>query len=160
MAPRQQYSPSQAISLNNDTGTTISQAPDRRRFRSRGYAPIPDLNNKQVYLVYECAGVPGLLQQIIQSAGFGARIVMGGYCMEEERLFVFAAQNKRLTVHFAGGEEPQDMELALRSIADVKIDVTPWIGARIGPDGAAKAMAEMSGPLAPVRTVVDPRRLS
>jgi 2-desacetyl-2-hydroxyethyl bacteriochlorophyllide A dehydrogenase len=124
------------------------------------YAPIPDLGNKQVNLVYECAGVPGLLQQIIQSVGFGARVVMGGYCMEEESLFVFAAQNKRLTVHFAGGEEPQDMELALRSIADGKIDVTPWLGARIGPSGVAQALAEMSGPNAPIRTIVDPRDIA
>ncbi len=123
------------------------------------YAPISDLGNAAVNLVYECAGVPGLLQDIIQSVGFGARIVMGGYCMEEESLFVFAAQNKRLTVHFAGGEEPQDMELALRSIAEGKIDVSSWIGARIGPSGVAQAISEMSGPLAPVRTVVDPRRL-
>jgi len=123
------------------------------------YAPLPDLGNRQVNLVYECVGMPGLLQQIIQSVAFGARVVMGGYCMESENLFVFAAQNKRLTVHFAGGEEPQDMELALRSIADGKIDVTPWVGARIGPSGVAAAMAEMSGPNAPVRTVVDPRKV-
>jgi threonine dehydrogenase-like Zn-dependent dehydrogenase len=123
------------------------------------YAPIHTLGDRQPNLVYECAGVPGLLQQIIQSVAFGARIVMGGYCMEQESLFVFAAQNKRLTVHFAGGEEPQDMELALRSIAEGKIDVTPWLGARIGLGGVGQAMAEMSGPLAPVRTVVDPRQL-
>jgi threonine dehydrogenase-like Zn-dependent dehydrogenase len=83
----------------------------------------------------------------------------GEYCMEKESLFVFAAQNKRLTVHFAGGEEPQDMELALRSIAEGKIDVAPWLGARIGLGGVASALAGMSGPLAPIRTVVDPRRL-
>jgi threonine dehydrogenase-like Zn-dependent dehydrogenase len=84
---------------------------------------------------------------------------MGGYCMEEERLFVFAAQNKRLNIQFASGEEPQDMELALRSIADGSIDVTPWLGGRIGLNGVGQAIAEMSGPLAPVRTVVDPRTL-
>ncbi len=123
------------------------------------YAPIPDLGSAQVNLVYECVGMPGLLQQIIESVGFGARIVMGGYCMAPEELYVFAAQNKRLTVHFAGGEEPQDMELALRSIAEGKVDIAPWVGARIGLSGVAEAMAQMSGPTAPVRTVIDPRRL-
>ncbi len=121
------------------------------------YQPIPDLGGKQANLVYENVGLPGLLRDIIQSIAFGARIVMGGYCMEQDSLFVFAAQNKRLTVHFAGGEEPQDMEMALRSIADGKIDVTPWLGARIGLGSVGQAIAEMSGPLAPVRTVVDPR---
>jgi len=122
------------------------------------YAPIPDLGGRQVNLVYECVGLPGLLQQIIESVGFGARIVMGGYCMAPEQLYVFAAQNKRLTVHFAGGEEAQDMELALRSIADGTIDIAPWVGARIGLSGVAAALDSMSGPAAPVRTVIDPRK--
>ena len=122
------------------------------------YKPISDLGGRQVNLVYECVGLPGLMQQIIESVAFGARIVMGGYCMAPEELYVFAAQNKRLTVHFAGGEEPQDMELALRSIAEGKIDIAPWVGARIGLSGVADAIGQMSGPDAPVRTVVDPRK--
>ena len=123
------------------------------------YAPISDLGGRQVNLVYECVGLPGLMQQIIESVGFGARIVMGGYCMAPEQIYVFAAQNKRLTVHFAGGEEQQDMDLALRSIASGKIDIAPWVGARIGLSGVSLALDEMSGPGAPVRTVIDPRRL-
>lgn len=123
------------------------------------YAPLPDFGNRQVNLIYECVGQKGMLQRIIEAAPFDGRIVMGGYCMDEEALFVFAAQNKRLNVQFAGGEEPQDMALALRSIADGSIDVTPWLGARVGLSGVEKTLAEMSGPLAPVRTVVDPRKL-
>ncbi len=56
-------------------------------------------------------------------------------------------------------KEPQDMATALRAIADGSIDVTPWLGGRIGLGGVAQAVAERSGPSAPVRTVVDPRRL-
>ncbi|HEX7858266.1 MAG TPA: zinc-binding dehydrogenase [Sphingobium sp.] len=123
------------------------------------YEPIPDLGGRRANLVYECVGLPGLLQQIISGVPFDSRIVMGGYCMEPEQLLVFAAQNKRLNIQFAAGEEPQDMELALRSIADGKIDVRPWLGERIGLGAVGKAMGEMSGPLALVRTVVDPRLL-
>ncbi|GAB3114990.1 zinc-binding dehydrogenase [Aestuariicella hydrocarbonica] len=122
------------------------------------YEPIHDLGGRQVNLVYECAGVPGLLQQIIQSVRFDGRIVMGGYCMEPEQILTFSAQNKRLTVYFAGGEEPQDMTLALNTIADGKIDIGSWIGAKIGLGGIAQALAEMSGPEAAIRTVVDPRK--
>lgn len=123
------------------------------------YAPLPDLGGRQVNLIYECVGQPGMLQQIVSGAKFEARIVMGGYCMEPEPLYVFSAQNKRLTVHFACGEEPQDMALALRTIDDGKIDISAWLGGGIGLSGVAQAVAELSGPLAPVRTVVDPRRL-
>jgi len=59
---------------------------------------------------------------------------------------VFAAQNKRLTLYFAGGEEPQDMELAVRAIADGRIDVSGWIGARIGLHGLSNALTTMSAP--------------
>jgi threonine dehydrogenase-like Zn-dependent dehydrogenase len=121
------------------------------------YEPIAGLGGRQVNLVYENVGLPGMLQQIITAVRFDARIVMGGYCMEAEQFYVFAAQNKRLTVHFAGGEEPQDMDLAMRAIADGRIDVRPWLGERIGVNGVASAIAAMSGPGAPVRTVVDPR---
>jgi|HubBroStandDraft_1064217.scaffolds.fasta_scaffold00032_57 threonine dehydrogenase-like Zn-dependent dehydrogenase len=123
------------------------------------YGPLPDLGNRRANLVYECVGLPGLLAEIIAGVGFEARIVMGGYCMEPEQFYVFAAQNKRLTVNFAGGEEAEDMALALRSIADGSIDIRPWLGARIGLGGVAEAVAEMSGPAAPIRSVVDPRRM-
>jgi 2-desacetyl-2-hydroxyethyl bacteriochlorophyllide A dehydrogenase len=122
------------------------------------YGAIPDLGNRRANLVYECVGLPGLLPQIIASIAFGARIVMGGYCMEAEQFYVFAAQNKRLTVHFAAGEEQQDMELALRSIADGRIDIRPWLSERIGLNAVAEAVAQMSGPSAPIRSVIDPRQ--
>ncbi|WP_395397184.1 zinc-binding dehydrogenase [Novosphingobium sp. BL-8A] len=122
------------------------------------YGPLPGLGGRRVNLVYENVGQKGMLARIIAEAPFDGRIVMGGYCMEEEALFVFAAQNKRLNVQFAGGEEPQDMDLAMRAIADGSIDVSLWLGDRIGVDGVADAIAAMSGPSAPVRTVVDPRR--
>lgn len=123
------------------------------------YGPLPEIGGRRASIVYECVGLPGLLQQIISGVAFDARIVMGGYCMEPEQLLVFTAQNKRLTVHFAAGEEAQDMELALRSIAEGRIDVTPWLGARIGLTGVGDALDGMSGPFAAIRTMVDPRRL-
>lgn len=122
------------------------------------FGPLPGLNGRRVNLIYENVGQKGMLARIVADAPFDGRIVMGGYCMEEEALFVFAAQNKRLNVQFAGGEEPQDMDLAMRAIADGRVDVSLWLGGRIGVDGVADAMAAMSGPTAPVRTVVDPRR--
>ena len=114
---------------------------------------------RQPNLVYECVGKPGMLNEMIRGVGFGARIVMGGFCLEPEQLYVPSGQMKRLKINFAAGEEPQDMELALRSIADGTIDVRPWLGAGIGLSGVGDALATMSDPATPVRTVVDPRRI-
>lgn len=126
---------------------------------SSPYDPLPAFEGRQANLIYECVGQPGMLQRIIGAAPFDGRIVMGGYCMEGEEIFVFSAQNKRLNIQFAAGEEPQDMEQALRCIADGTIDVTGWLGASIGLSGVEAALAGMSQAGAPIRTVVDPRRL-
>jgi threonine dehydrogenase-like Zn-dependent dehydrogenase len=108
--------------------------------------------------VYECVGKPGLLNEIIRSVGFGARIVVGGFCLVPEEIYIPNAQSKRLKINFAAGEEQQDLDLALRSIADGKIDIRPWLGERIGLSGVESALHAMRDPSAPVRTVVDPRQ--
>src|SRR3546814_9177224 len=95
----------------------------------------------------------------MNSVGFGARIVVGGFCLEPEQLYVPAGQMRRLKIFFAAGEEQQDMDLALRSIADGRIDIASWIGARIGLSGVDAALHALGSASAPVRTVVDPRRL-
>jgi threonine dehydrogenase-like Zn-dependent dehydrogenase len=123
------------------------------------YAPIHGLGNKRANLIYECVGKPGLLLQIMNSVGFGARIVVGGFCLEPEQLYVPSGQMRRLKIFFAAGEEQQDLDLALRSIADGKVDIESWIGARIGLTGVNDALHAMSTPAAPVRTVVDPSRM-
>src|SRR3546814_8871951 len=76
----------------------------------------------------------------MNSVGFGARIVVGGFCLEPEQLYVPAGQMRRLKIFFAAGEEQQDMDLALRSIADGRIDIASWIGARIGLSGVDAAL--------------------
>jgi threonine dehydrogenase-like Zn-dependent dehydrogenase len=123
------------------------------------YGPVHGLGTRHATLVYECVGKPGLLKEIIRSVGFGARIVIGGFCLEPEELYIPPAQMKRLKINFAAGEEQQDLDLALRSIAEGKIDITAWLGASIGLSGVEDALLAMSNPSAPVRTVVDPRRM-
>lgn len=123
------------------------------------YAPVPALGMRRPTIVYECVGVVGLLNEIMRSVGFGAKIVMGGFCLDPEQIFVPCGQMKRLKIHFACGEEQQDLDLALRSITDGSIDIKPWLGARIGLNGVAAALERMKSPTAPVRTVVDPRTL-
>jgi threonine dehydrogenase-like Zn-dependent dehydrogenase len=93
------------------------------------------------------------------SVGFGARIVIGGFCLEPEQLYVPSGQMRRLKIYFAAGEEQQDLDLALRSIADGRVDIGSWVGARIGLSSVENALHAMSSAAAPVRTVVDPRRM-
>jgi threonine dehydrogenase-like Zn-dependent dehydrogenase len=121
------------------------------------YQPLDGLGLGQPNLIYECVGKAGLLNQMILGVGSEARIVMGGYSLEPEHLYVPPAQNKKLKIFFARGEEPQDMQLALEAICDGRINVVPWLGKPIGLSGVAQALNMLSDPSSPVRTVVDPR---
>ena len=123
------------------------------------YEPLSGLGSHRVNLVYECVGKAGLLHQMMTSVGFGARIVVGGFCLEPEQIYVAAGQTKGLKIIFATGERPEDMALAVRSIADNRIDVRPWLGARIGLAGVEDALMKMNDPASPVRTVVNPRAI-
>lgn len=95
----------------------------------------------------------------MRDAGWAARIVVGGFCLEPEQIYVPHGQSKRLRILFAAGEEQQDLDLALRSIVEDKVDVGAWIGARIGLGGVRAALQAMRTPASPIRTVVDPRQV-
>ncbi len=122
------------------------------------YRPRSDLGGRSPNVIYECAGRPGMLTDIVNRASAFSRIVMGGYCLEPEELYVPTAQNKRLTVHFAGGELPDDMVVARDAIASCQIDLRPWLGEGIGLAEVASTLQTMADPGRAIRYVVDPAR--
>jgi len=122
------------------------------------YTPRSELGGRAPNVVYECVGKRGLMGEIIDSIGFGGRIVMGGFCLEPEEIYVPTAQTKLLRVHFAAGETPADMIAARDAIVGGKVDLQPWLGEGIGLSGVADSLARMSDPSEPVRRVVDPTR--
>jgi len=126
---------------------------------SKPYGPIPTLGNRGATVVFECVGVPGVLDQIMRGIGHGARILVGGWCLEMDQVFTPCAHLKQLNIQFGGGEDQEDLDLALRAIADGRIDILPWLGAPVGLSGVADALEGIANPANPIRTVVDPRRI-
>ncbi|MEW1722731.1 zinc-binding dehydrogenase [Streptomyces sp. NPDC093109] len=136
-----------------EMGATLAIDPRERS----PYEAIPELDGRRTTIVYECVGVKGLLNEIINSVGYNTKIVMGGYSMAAEEIYIFTAQNKHLKVYFASGETPDDMSLALKSIADGTTDVRPWLAPRrIGLSGLKQALESSTESSAPIRTIVDP----
>lgn len=121
------------------------------------YGPLPELKDRRANLIYECVGKQGMLQEIMRSVGFGTRIVVGGFCLEPEEIYVPHGQTKRLKLIFAAGEEPQDMANALKAITSGKFDFSTWLGDRIGLGAVGQRLRDMSDPASAIRTVVDPR---
>jgi threonine dehydrogenase-like Zn-dependent dehydrogenase len=106
--------------------------------------------------VFECVGVPGVIQGIVREAPRNARVVVVGVCMEEDRIKPMIAVGKELSLHFVLGYTPEEFAGTLHAIADGKIDVAPLITGRVGIEGVAAAFEELAHPDRHAKILVEP----
>ena len=107
--------------------------------------------------MFECVGVPGVIQQIIDGAPADARIVVVGVCMETDRFEPFFGIIKQLNMQFVlayTGEEFAAEPASYRRRASV--DVTPLITGHVGLDGVKGAFAELANPEQHAKIIVEP----
>jgi threonine dehydrogenase-like Zn-dependent dehydrogenase len=109
-------------------------------------------------VLFECVGVPGVMQKMFEGAPQGARIVIVGVCMEVDSFEPFFAILKQLDVQFVLGYTPEEFAGTLERIAAGRIDVAPLITGRVGLDGVQAAFADLANPEAHAKILVEPRR--
>ncbi|HEY5638711.1 MAG TPA: zinc-binding dehydrogenase [Dehalococcoidia bacterium] len=106
--------------------------------------------------VFECVGVPGVIQEIIRDAPRQARIVVVGVTMGEDRIKPMVAIVKELSIRFSFGYSLEEFAETLHAIADGRIEVAPLITGRVGLDGVAGAFEDLSNPVEHVKILVEP----
>ena len=109
-------------------------------------------------LIFECVGIPGLLQQVFEGAPRDARIVVVGVCMETDRSEPFLGIVKELNVQYVLAYTPEEFAYSLRLIAEGKVDAASMVTASVGIDGVAKAFADLANPEAHTKIIVEPWR--
>jgi threonine dehydrogenase-like Zn-dependent dehydrogenase len=109
-------------------------------------------------LIFECVGVPGLIQQVFEGAPRDARIVVVGVCMETDRSEPMLGIMKELNVQYVLGYTPDEFARALRLIADGEVDTASLVTARVGIDGVAQAFSDLANPEAHTKIIVEPWR--
>ncbi|MDJ0865408.1 MAG: zinc-binding dehydrogenase [Myxococcota bacterium] len=109
-------------------------------------------------LIFECVGVPGLLDQVMRDAPPQSRIVVAGVCMEEDRIRPFLGINKELQLQFVLGYTPDEFARSLRALAEGEIDVKPLITDKVGVDGVAGAFDTLAHPDAQAKILIEPWR--
>jgi threonine dehydrogenase-like Zn-dependent dehydrogenase len=107
-------------------------------------------------VMFECVGVPGVIQQIIDGAPSGARIVVVGVCMETDRFEPFFGIIKQLNLQFVLGYTGEEFASALHYIAEGKVDVSPLITGHVGLDGVKGAFADLANPEQHAKIMVRP----
>lgn len=109
-------------------------------------------------VIFECVGLPGVIQQAIDGAPRGARLVVVGVCMEPDRIHPFMATNKELGIQFVLAYGPGEFAATLGHIADGRIDVGPMVTGSAGVTGVADAFEALADPEAHVKILVEPWR--
>jgi threonine dehydrogenase-like Zn-dependent dehydrogenase len=109
-------------------------------------------------LIFECVGVPGLLQQVFEGAPRDARIVVVGVCMESDRNEPMLGIMKELNVQYVLGYTPEEFAYSLRLIAEGQVDAAAMVTAEVGLDGVAKAFADLANPEVHTKIIVQPWR--
>jgi threonine dehydrogenase-like Zn-dependent dehydrogenase len=97
-------------------------------------------------VVFECVGVPGVLDQLMTAAPRHARIVIVGVCMEADTIYPMLGIVKELSLQFVLGYTQEEFVATLEHIADGRIAVAPLITGHVGIDGVAGAFEALASP--------------
>jgi threonine dehydrogenase-like Zn-dependent dehydrogenase len=109
-------------------------------------------------LIFECVGVPGVIDQVMRDAPRGARIVVAGVCMEADRIQPMFGINKELSIQFVLGYTPEEFAGALHALAEGEIAGEPLVTGKVGVDGVAAAFETLGDPDAHAKILVEPWR--
>jgi len=69
-------------------------------------------------LIFECVGVPGLIQSLALASPTGTRIVVAGVCMEIDRFEPLAFISKEIELRFVLAYTPEEFATSLRNLAE------------------------------------------
>jgi threonine dehydrogenase-like Zn-dependent dehydrogenase len=109
-------------------------------------------------VIFECVGVPGLIQQLIMDAPQGGRIVVAGVCMEDDVIKPMAGIYKEINLQFVLGYAPEEFTAALRALEEGKIDGAPLVTGKVGLDGVAGVFESQGSPDEHAKIMVEPWR--
>ena len=107
-------------------------------------------------VVFECVGVPGVLDQVMAAAPRGTRIVVVGVCMEADTIHPMLGISKELNLQFVLGYTPDEFAATLRHIAEGAIPTAPLITGTVGIDGVADAFVALGSPERHAKILVKP----
>lgn len=107
-------------------------------------------------VVFECVGVPGVLDEIYAKAPLRSRVVAVGVCMEPDTVRTAFALNKELEVRYVFGYDPEEFEHALDLIASGKVDPSPLHTGTVGLRDLAAAFDGLAGAEEHAKILVDP----
>ncbi len=107
-------------------------------------------------VVFECVGVPGMLDDVFLQAPRDTRVVVVGVCLQQDHIRPLIAINKELSLQFVLGYSTEEFAQSLTAIADGRFDVGGLVSHRVGLTDVADAFAALAQPDRHAKVIVDP----
>lgn len=107
-------------------------------------------------VVFEAVGLPGIIDDIMQRARNGARVVIAGVCMQADAVHPFFGIAKEIQLQFVNAYTPEEFADSLRAIAEGHIDVAPMITGEVDLAGVGAAFADLADPERHCKILVTP----
>jgi threonine dehydrogenase-like Zn-dependent dehydrogenase len=107
-------------------------------------------------VIFECVGVPGILDGIIASAPLYSRVVVAGVCMEPDTIRPMMAVNKEIDLRFVMGYTPLEFADTLRMLAEGKVRAAPIATGTVGLPGVEAAFDRLAAPGIHAKIVIEP----
>ena len=108
-------------------------------------------------VIFECVGVPGVIDSIIDGAPLFSRVVVVGVCVGPDQITPAMAINKEIDLRFVIGYTPLEFRDTLVMLAEGKVDPRPLITGTVGLDGVAGAFDALGDAERHAKILIDPR---
>ncbi len=86
-------------------------------------AQVQKIAGKAPDVIFECVGIPGLLNTTMMEAPRGGRIVVAGVCQQPDTILPLIGIVKELEIQFVLGYRPDDFDYVIAMIAGDRIEV-------------------------------------
>ncbi len=107
-------------------------------------------------VIFECVGMPGVIDSLIDGAPLFSRVVVVGVCVGVDQITPAMAINKEIDLRFVVGYTPLEFRDALHMLAEGKVDPRPLITATVGLDGVSTAFEALTSPDLHAKILIDP----
>jgi threonine dehydrogenase-like Zn-dependent dehydrogenase len=109
-------------------------------------------------VIFECVGVPGVIESIIESAPLLSRVVVVGVCVGTDHFKPAMAINKEIDLRFVLGYSPIEFRDTLHMLAEGEVDPRPMMTGEVGLEGVDGAFAALGDPEKHAKVLIDPKK--
>lgn len=97
-------------------------------------------------IIFECVGVPGMLNSLMMEAPRFCTILVAGVCQQPDQIMPLFGIMKELTLQFVLGYRPQDFDYIIDMIAKERVEVAHMITDRVTLDELPAAFEALRKP--------------